>query len=270
MESTLPTTATRSFCGPNAGVFIGNQSGPGFGSIAWRARGEGLAPSPRPGSRPELLLCGIWAKRGGKGRIGPVPRPGAAVPSPILPLRIRLYCVASLAHGQPRLTTMFWKGVLTFFFQDGLKHKQSPWWASGLRGPIGSIRCLSFPRRRLGPRAGWATGMDVSEERSGRPASTLLIWRGPDSHIHPVTVAREAPVFLHRKFTARRWRAWHRASSSPPCFWPPGRAWGTGTSGQLVPGNGVRDSWPRPESLCRHLGALSVTPVKTGTGLVRS
>lgn len=173
---------------------------------------------PGPGAGLSCRCAAFGQSVEGRAESGRFPIRGQLCPA----LSFR-YAFASIVWlpwhmGSPRLTTMFWKGVLTFFFQDGLKHKQSPWWASGLRGPTGSIRCLSFPRRRLGPRAGWATGMDVSEERSGRPASTLFIWRGPDSHIHPVTVAREAPVFLHRKFTARRWRAWHRASSSPPCF----------------------------------------------------
>lgn len=111
------------------------------------------------------------------------------------------------------------KAFSRFFFQDGLKHKQSPWWASGLRGPLGSIRCFVISPETAGAEGGVGGGHGWSAGWWGRPAGQLAVYLArPGSHIHPVTVAREAPVFLHRKFTAWRWRAWPRASSSPPCF----------------------------------------------------
>lgn len=88
------------------------------------------------------------------------------------------YCVASLAPGRPRRATMFWKGVLTFFFQDSLKHKQC--WMVGIRAP-GSPRF--YPVFVISPetarvRVGFGTGMSVSEERSGQVESLLFIQLG--------------------------------------------------------------------------------------------
>ena len=48
------------------------------------------------------------------------------------------------------------------------------WWASGLRGPIGSIRCLSFPRRRPGRGVGFETGMDETGRGQDRWGARCL------------------------------------------------------------------------------------------------
>lgn len=140
------------------------------------AGGQGQALSPRLGNRPELPFCSIWAERGGKGRISPAPCPVSAVPT--LSFRYAFAPIVWLPWhpGGPRLATMFWKGVLTFFFQDGLKHKQSS--MVGIRPP-GSHRF--YPVFVISPETAGAEGrggrwarMCPRSGRAGRPARCLF------------------------------------------------------------------------------------------------
>lgn len=78
---------------------------------------------------------------------------------------------------QPYLATMFWKSILTFFFQDGLKHKQP--WTVVIRapGPISSIRPSSFPQRgwRVSGEA-WSQAFTCLRGGEDKWASLELRW----------------------------------------------------------------------------------------------
>lgn len=137
--------------------------------------GRGTGPGPEGQARgrtPGSLSAASGQKA--EARAG---SPVAAVPSPTLPLRGSHYCAGSLAHGRPCLAAMFWKGVLTFFFQDGLRHKQSA--MVGIRPP-GSRRFypVFVISLETAGAEGRETGMHVSRERPGPARGPLCIRRG--------------------------------------------------------------------------------------------
>lgn len=137
---------------------------------------EKVNGGPGRGAELRCLSAASGQKAEGRAESAPSVSRGCAQPYPSdthCP-----YCVASLAPRRPRWATMFWKGVLTFFFQDSLKHKQC--WMVGIRVP-GSpwfypVFVISPETARV--RVGFETGMSVSEERSGQMESLLFIQLG--------------------------------------------------------------------------------------------
>lgn len=122
-----------------------------------------------------MPFCSIWAESGGKGPGCPSVSHGSAQPYPSdtqCPI-VWLPWHPGGCAGPPCS-----EGVLTFFFQDSLRHKQC--WMVGIRAPgshwVYPVFVISLEIARV--RVGFETGMNVSEERSGQMDSRLFTQLG--------------------------------------------------------------------------------------------
>lgn len=134
---------------PNS-VFAQATKADGLGSQDLAGRGTGPGPEGQAGEQtPGPFFAASGQKAEGRAESALRLCGGRARP---YPSSTRLpYCAASLAPGQASLACHVLEKAFSHFSSRTASNINSPrWWASGLRGPTGSIRRLSFPRRRLG------------------------------------------------------------------------------------------------------------------------